>query len=171
MRVAQIKSLKVSSSQKRGLQSWSCTSITHVTGWNIIRVSVFQCLSFENSWWVKKSSPKITERSDFSLSISVHYLPKTILFSHHLNWTIFFFLNPTKTKAFLKFWLEVNNKVLEQPVTKAVRYLKQIWQTQSCLLFDVLDEAALYGKFFNSEKMNRKWNMYFLFFDEVSDFS
>ena len=43
--------------------------------------------------------------------------------------------------------MEVNNKVLEQPLTKAVGYLKQIWQTRSCLLFDVFDEAALYGKF------------------------
>ena len=119
----------------------------------------------------EKSSPMITEVSDFSLSISVDYLAKTMLFSHHLNWTIFF-LNPTKIRAFLKLCrLEVNNKVLEQPVTKAVQYLKQIWQTQSCLLFDVLNEAALYGKFFSSQKMNRKWNMCFLIFDKVSDFS
>ena len=133
-------------------------------------ISQIQCLPLENPWWVKKSSPKITEVSDISLSISVHYLAKAMLFSRHLYWAIFF-LNPTKIKIFLKFWLRVNNIVLEQPVTKAVRYLKQIWQTQSCLLFDVLDEAALYGKFFNSQKMNRKWNMCFLFFDEVSDFS
>ena len=119
---------------------------------------------------MKKSSPKITEVSDFSLSIRVQYLAKTMLSSHHLNWTIFF-LNPTKINAFLKFWLEMNNKVLEQPLAKAVWYLKQMWQTWSWLLFEVPNKAALYGKFFNSQKMNQKWNICFLFFDELSDFS
>ena len=44
-----------------------------------------QCLLFENCWLVKKSSPKITEVSDFSLSISVYYVAKATLFLHHLN--------------------------------------------------------------------------------------
>ena len=52
----------------------------------------------------------------------------------------------------------------------AIQYLKQIWQTQSCLLFDVLDEAALNGKFCNSETMNCIWDMCFLLFDKASDF-
>ena len=38
------------------------------------------------------------------------------------------------------------------------------------ILFDVLNEAALNWKFYNSETMNYKWNMCFLLFDEASDF-
>ena len=59
----------------------------------------------------------------------------------------------------------------EKSLTKPVQYIKQIWQVQSCWLFDVLDEAALYGIFFNFQKRNRKWNDFFLcfLFDEASD--
>ena len=61
-----------------------------------------------------------------------------------------FLFKPDKIIAFLG--LEVNNNA---SITKVVRYLKQISQTLSCL-FDVREEASLYGKFFNSEELNRK---------------
>ena len=51
----------------------------------------------------------------------------------------------------------------------AVEYLKQISQTRSCSLFDVIEESTLYEKIFNSEKLNRKWNVCFLFFDEANE--
>ena len=129
-------------------------------------IFILLCLPFENLWWVKKSSPKITEVSDFSFSISVHYLAKTMLFSHHLNWTIFFF-KPDK-KLFLNFdWRlttrAANNKgrtISQTDMANTIMLI--VWRSwRSCIKWEIL-------QFWNDES---QMDMCFLLFEKASDFS